>query len=191
MRKLFTFDEELTNKMRIKNEKNIKFRIAAILSHSGDSWIWCGLLFLVWLFSTGTIQKTAAFWGISIVVTAIFIFVLKQIIRRRRPEGEWGSVYRRRDPHSFPSGHAVRAGLIIGLASNTFSLPITVLFILWAVLMILSRVITGVHYIFDVIAGVFLGLIIGFCWIQYQPFLYTSLYFLFDRSLWVKLISGG
>ena len=27
MRKLFTFDEEMTNKMRIKNEKSVKVRI--------------------------------------------------------------------------------------------------------------------------------------------------------------------
>ncbi|MHC1770959.1 MAG: phosphatase PAP2 family protein [Flexilinea sp.] len=191
MRKLITFDEDLTDKIRIKNEKSNPFRIAAMFSHSGDSWFWCGILFIVWLFSTGTVQKTTAFWGISIAVTAIFIFLLKQIIRRRRPEGAWGEVYRRRDPHSFPSGHAVRAGLIIGLASNTFNPQVTVLFILWAVLMVISRVLTGVHYIFDIIAGVFFGLIIGFCWVQYQPFIYDSLYFLFDRSIWPELISGG
>ena len=196
MRKLVTFDEDLTERIRIKNEKSSLFRIAAIFSTFGRFLVLVreSSIFIVWLFSTGTLQKTTAFWGISITVTAIFIFLLKQInLARRRPEarGVWGGVYRRRDPHSFPSGHAVRAGLIIGLASNTFNPQVTVLFILWAVLMVISRVLTGVHYLFDIIAGVFLGLIIGFCWIQYQPFIYDSLYFLFDRSIWPELISGG
>ena len=51
---------------------------------------------------------------------AALVLVLKFLIRRRRPEGEWGGIYRQTDPHSFPSGHAARSVLIAVLAVATF-----------------------------------------------------------------------
>ena len=45
-------------------------------------------------------------------------FGVKQVIRRERPAGEWGGIYRAIDPHSFPSGHATRAALLAALAAG-------------------------------------------------------------------------
>jgi undecaprenyl-diphosphatase len=112
------------------------FRIGGNFSHTGDSWLWCGILFLLWIFSNVEQQKVLAFWGLSIAFTAFFIFFLKKVIHRSRPEGDWGMVYRKRDPHSFPSGHAVRAGLILMLAWKTFGMPYFLVFLIWAVFMI-------------------------------------------------------
>ena len=184
MQKILELDQLLTQKIRINDENNLLFRIAAFLSHTGDSWIWCSGLLIVWLFADEAVQKTAAFWGISIAITAILIFTLKRIIHRQRPEGTWGNIYRKTDPHSFPSGHAVRAGLIIILALNSFQFPITMLFIFWAIIMVLSRVVNGVHYMSDVVAGILFGLFIGICWIALMPFLFERFDFLFDRSTW-------
>ncbi len=188
MQKILELDRVLTGKIRIKDENNKLFRIAAFLSHTGDSWFWCSGLFIIWLFAHGTLQKTVAFWGIAIAVTAVFIFLLKRMIHRKRPEGNWGDIYRKTDPHSFPSGHAVRAGLILVLAMNTFHFPFMIFFIQWAILMILSRVITGVHFLLDVTAGIFLGLLIGIGWIAVMPYLFEMFYFLFDRSLWPGIL---
>lgn len=187
--KIFTrLDENITEKIRIYNVKSLYFRFAAFLSHTGDSWLWCGALFLIWIFSSGNLQRLTAFWGGSIAVTAAVIFLLKHVIHRRRPEGSWGELYRKYDPHSFPSGHAVRAGLILALAFSTFSFPLTAIFLLWALAMIFSRVVTGVHYFFDITAGFLLGILIGIGWIKLQPFLFDSFAFLFDRSQWLELI---
>ena len=126
-----------------------------------------------------------AWWGGTIALTALFVFFLKRLIARARPEGEWGKVYRNSDPYSFPSGHAVRAGLIVMLAFHTFDDPfILSAFCVWAVLMILSRVATGVHYLFDVLAGFVFGLIIGMIWMLLQPFIFSTFSVLFDRSKW-------
>ncbi len=120
-------------------------------------------------------------------MTALFVFILKRIIARTRPAGDWGNVYRKTDPYSFPSGHAVRAGLIVMLAFNTFRDPVVLaVFCLWAILMILSRVATGVHYFFDVIGGFVIGILIGFLWMKLQPVIYTEFAFLFDKSAWFK-----
>lgn len=106
-----------------------------------------------------------------------------------RPEGEWGQTYRRSDPYSFPSGHSVRAGLIVTLAWNTFTQPWLIgLFVLWAVLMMLSRVATGVHYLLDVIGGFLIGIVIGSLWQASQPWFFANLAPLFDKSQWPQFL---
>jgi membrane-associated phospholipid phosphatase len=54
---------------------------------------------------------------VGISVLAALVMGIKFLVRRRRPEGEWGGIYRNTDPHSFPSGHAARAFLIAVIGS--------------------------------------------------------------------------
>ena len=49
---------------------------------------------------------------------AVMVLLIKFRIRRQRPVGEWGRIYRNTDPHSFPSGHAARAFLIATIAAG-------------------------------------------------------------------------
>ena len=82
-------------------------------------------------------------------------------IRRRRPEGEWGGIYRNTDPHSFPSGHAARAFLIAVMATGLGPAWAGVILWFWAPLVALARVAMGVHYASDIVAGMFVGILIG------------------------------
>ncbi len=90
---------------------------------------------------------------------ALLIFAIKFTIRRRRPEGDWGAVYRNTDPHSFhpacrahfhvgsdcaQSGAAMVSGWCWLFGHCSSALPA-----LWM----------GVHYLSDVIAGFILGLV--------------------------------
>lgn len=185
--RISVFDEKASAALGIEPQEGALFKLAAVIAHSGDSWFWCGALFIFWLFSSGDRERTIAYWGGSIALTACFVFVLKRVIARTRPEGEWGNVYRKTDPYSFPSGHAVRGGLILMLAVNTFEQKwVIAIFAVWAVLMILSRVATGVHYFLDVLGGFFLGLLIGWFWFAVQPFIYQHFSVLFDKSSWFK-----
>jgi undecaprenyl-diphosphatase len=97
----------------------------------------------------------------GIALTAAIVFIIKLLVRRQRPAGEWGEFYRKTDPHSFPSGHAARATLLaiiaIGSGSPWFALTLC----LWAPLVILARVAMGVHYLSDVLAGALLGVALG------------------------------
>lgn len=189
IQKITEFDEKISSSLRIVPQEGFLFKTAALIAHSGDSWIWCGVLFILWVFSSGDRERTIAYWGGTIALTACFVFILKRVIARTRPEGEWGNVYRKTDPYSFPSGHAVRGGLILMLAVQTFSQKwIILLFVVWAILMILSRVATGVHYFLDVIAGFLIGLLIGWFWILLWPYIHSKFYVLFDKSLWFKMI---
>ena len=92
---------------------------------------------------------------------AAIVMTIKLIIRRRRPEGEWGAMYRVTDPHSFPSGHAARAILLAVLAVGMGPWWLALILCIWAPLVVLARAAMGVHYLSDVVAGAALGLIVG------------------------------
>ncbi|HNO93257.1 MAG TPA: phosphatase PAP2 family protein, partial [Anaerolineales bacterium] len=90
---------------------------------------------------------------------------------RKRPEGEWGGIYRNTDPHSFPSGHAARAFLIAVLASALAPPWLAIALWVWAPLVALARVAMGVHYLSDIIAGAILGIIVALIGLQFYQYL--------------------
>jgi membrane-associated phospholipid phosphatase len=161
LHELTEFDVDLTNRIRLKSTSSRWWRLAALMAHSGDSWVWAIGLALVWLFSSLIWHDYAAVLEISIVIQALTVFSLKGLIRRRRPEGEWGGIYRQLDPHSFPSGHATRAVMLAVLALSLGPAWFGWLVAVWAPLVCLSRVMTGVHYISDILGGMVLGLAMG------------------------------
>ncbi len=179
---LIALDERATYKLQINSRDSLGWKFAALLAHSGDSWFWASGLSLAWLLSRGEWHRDLAVMEIAVVFQALFVFVLKQFIRRPRPTGEWGGVggiYRQIDPHSFPSGHATRAVMLIvltlGLGTGAFAWVLG----LWAPVMSLSRVLTGVHYLSDILGGALLGLALGLIilavyplWIAWVPFLF-------------------
>lgn len=188
IKNLLQKDVEISERLRVDNGQSRLFSIVKILAHSGDSWLWCGVLFVFWLFSTGERERALAWWGGTIAATALFVFFLKKLISRKRPEGVWGEIYRRGDPYSFPSGHAVRGGLIVMLTWGTFHDPAwTVVALIWAVLMMLSRIASGLHYLSDVLAGFLLGICLGMVYNGLQPWVYDTFPLLFDKSSWFKL----
>ena len=96
---------------------------------------------------------------LAVVVLAFFVLGIKFLVRRRRPEGEWGAIYRNTDPHSFPSGHAARAMLLTVMAVGLGPWWFAALLVAWVPFVSLSRVNTGLHYLSDVLAGALLGFI--------------------------------
>ena len=72
-----------------------------------------------------------------------------------------GMIYRKTDPHSFPSGHAVRSLMLGVIALGIAPAWLGTLLILWAPLVGIARVMIGVHYVSDVVAGWLLGILFG------------------------------
>ena len=164
--RLLELDARLSARLRVAERPGVLRTVAAVLAHSGDSWFWwAALALLAW--------RGDAFWRpwaltvlICILIMAMIVLGVKFTIRRRRPEGEWGQFYRSTDPHSFPSGHAVRAVLIAVLAIGMGPWWLAVILCIWAPLVVLARVAMGVHYLSDVVAGAALGLIAGLIGLQ-------------------------
>lgn len=159
--RLLQLDAQASQKLRVSEQPGIIRRMAILCAHSGDSWFWLsGLAVLYWL--GGDLWKGYALWlAASILVTAALVFAIKLATRRKRPAGEWGAIYRKTDPHSFPSGHAARATLIAVLVLASSSGWVGIVMVVWALLVILARVTMGLHYLSDVLAGALLGIMIG------------------------------
>lgn len=162
MRNWIEIDARLSARLRVAEKPGLLRRMAIILGHSGDSWFWLlGLLLVLWLAAQDW-KNIATAMIVGILLTAVVVLGIKFVVRRQRPEGEWGQLYRRTDPHSFPSGHAARAVMLavvgFGLGPGWFG----VLLLIWAPLVGLARVATGLHYISDVVAGWILGIAMGF-----------------------------
>jgi len=159
---ILAWDADISARLRIADKPGGVRTAAAVLAHSGDSWFWVGGLILLWRFGLPPWNKIAAELNIGVLVTAALVMLIKFSVRRRRPAGEWGGIYRHTDPHSFPSGHAARVVMLtvmsIGLVNSGWW---SLLLCLWAPLVGLARVAMGVHYFSDVIAGMVLGGVIG------------------------------
>jgi undecaprenyl-diphosphatase len=158
---LLALDRRLTTRLRIAERPGFLRSFAAVLAHSGDSWFWGIALVIVWALGDELWKWLATIMLIGIVFTAILVFLIKFTVRRRRPEGQWGGIYRSTDPHSFPSGHAARSVMLAVLALGLGPAPFALLMAVWAPLVALARVAMGVHYLSDVLAGAVLGGVIG------------------------------
>ncbi len=177
-RQLLWWDAKLSKAMHIKAENKNLALVGKIFAHSGDSWFWLAGLFITWLVSKGEWRQRALFLGVGLAVMAAAVILLKFSIRRPRPEGEWGQIYRITDPHSFPSGHAARstALAVMGLALGPPWFAVTL--VLWFPWVGISRVALGVHYLSDVVAGWIIGALMGAVALALQPLAMQLLSFL-------------
>ncbi len=137
----------------------------SVITMLGKSWVVLAIsvVFCLFLFYKKDNLKAAIFILIMLFSQASS-FALKEIVDRLRP---LNGVYTETSA-SFPSGHALSAivlyGLIFYFVNNYISekwlkIFVGVAFSLLILLVGLSRLYLGVHYLTDVIAGYFIGLI--------------------------------
>ncbi len=170
--RLLELDARLSARLRVAEKPGLLRTLAALLAHSGDSWFWGAGLLLTWWFGTHFWRHWALVVFCGVGGLAALVMAIKFSVKRRRPDGDWGLLYRSTDPHSFPSGHAARAFLLAVLAGGLGPLWLAVLLWCWAPLVSLARVAMGVHYVSDVLAGMLLGIFIGVIGLEiYQPLL--------------------
>lgn len=178
-KRTLSWDERISTHLRLSLQHGLGWRLAVLFAHSGDSWFWLPGLGLIWLFSRGEWHTRSALLAGAVFGLAVLVMVIKFTVKRSRPPGEWGAVYRRTDPHSFPSGHAARAFLLMALAWALGPQWLAILLTIWAPLVSLSRIATGMHYFSDVLAGAAVGLVAAQIFLLLVPFLMRLLPFLF------------
>ncbi len=166
-------DQKLSQIFYLPPERKFLRSAAAFFAHSGDSWFWLAALFVIWLFSHGSLHTNAALLAGAIVMQASLVLLIKFSIKRSRPESDWGDIYRRTDPNSFPSGHAVRAVMLAWLAWGLGLSPLNWILTIWAPLVGIARISLGVHYVSDVLAGWLLGILFAAAYLALLPILYT------------------
>jgi undecaprenyl-diphosphatase len=161
LRKVLNLDARASKALLVPTEKKFLSLIFKIFAHSGDSWFWLAGLLLVWLLSEREWKQRAFFLGTGLIIMAAAVILLKFTIRRPRPDGDWGKIYRITDPHSFPSGHAARSTALAVMALGCGPTWFAILLVIWAPTVGLSRIALGIHYLSDVIAGWVVGAAMG------------------------------
>jgi undecaprenyl-diphosphatase len=161
MRTLLETDARLSEQLRVAERPGPLRGLAAFLAHSGDSWFWGVGLIAVWWLGGAEWKYRAVVLFAAIGVTAVIVQAIKWSVRRQRPPGEWGTIYRSADPHSFPSGHAARGLMLAVLGVALGPLWFALLLLIWGPLIALARVAMGVHYVSDIVAGAVLGVLFG------------------------------
>ena len=132
------------------------------IEYTGHGLFWLLLpIFLYLKTSSEGARFVLAELFIGIVVDLIIQSILKVIFRRQRPPYNKGCsrlTVARIDAWSFPSGHATRFGLIVAFVRFYFlgMVERTVLYV-WTLLIVMSRLVLGRHYLSDVVCGLGLG----------------------------------
>jgi undecaprenyl-diphosphatase len=137
------------------------FRIASRL---GDGPVWYALIVLLPVFAGRAALGTSLRMAIAGLVGLLIYKALKQRLVRERPFITHDVIVRAAlplDRFSFPSGHTLHAICFTVLAIDAFPLLAWVLVPL-ASLIALSRVVLGLHYPSDVLAGAALGVGIAY-----------------------------
>jgi undecaprenyl-diphosphatase len=161
LKRIVEFDKTLSARVRVAERPGPLRTLAAVLAHSGDSWFWLLGLGVLWLVGNDFWKRRVGILALGVLVTAAVVMAIKLVVKRRRPEGEWGGIYRSTDPHSFPSGHAARAIMLAVLAILLGPAWFAVILAVWAPFVALARVSMGLHYLSDVAAGILLGALLG------------------------------
>ena len=183
-RSVLELDARLSDRMRVAEKPGALRAISVFFAHSGDSWFWWITMILLWWLGDSFWKQWAVVQFAGIGVLAALVMGIKFTIRRRRPEGEWGSIYRNTDPHSFPSGHAARSFLIAAVASSFGPAWLASIIWIWAPLVALARVAMGVHYLSDIAAGAVFGIIIALVGLQVYLPIFNWFFHLIGFQLW-------
>ena len=129
----------------------------------GDGWLWYGLGAMLLIFGGPSRYAALASAG-GAALTGVLVFkVLKSLSQRPRPcqlEPHCWSKVLPPDKFSFPSGHTMTAFSIALVVSYFYPSLEAPLFFL-AISIAVSRIVLGMHFLSDVLAGAVLGVALG------------------------------
>jgi undecaprenyl-diphosphatase len=144
---------------------------AKAVSRSGDGYLHVLIPVLLWVLHA---PGSLAFLGLlipALVLERALYFTLKNSLRRRRPQeavAGFSSLITASDQFSFPSGHSSAAFLLATSLVLVYGWPVAILYV-WAVAVAFSRILLGVHFPGDTLAGAVMGASIALLSAQLPP----------------------
>ena len=138
-------------------------------TRGGDGWLWYAMGLAILLF--GGEQRFAALGaaGLSSVLSILLFLWLKRFTGRRRPcqiEPHCWATLLPPDQFSFPSGHTMTA-FAVAIPLSLFYPELTIGLFFCALSIAMSRILLGMHFLSDVLAGAAIGTMLayGVTWI--------------------------
>jgi undecaprenyl-diphosphatase len=130
----------------------------------GDGWFWafCGVAVL----ASHEPESYAALLAAALAAATgvVSFIVLKRLVGRPRPcalEPHCWATLLPPDQFSFPSGHSITA-FAVAIPLSYYFPPAAPVLLAFATSIALSRIILGMHFLTDVIAGSILGSLLGY-----------------------------
>lgn len=136
---------------------------AMAATRAGDGWLWYAMGLVILLFG-GEQRFIAAACAAAAAGTGIALFLrLKRLTGRRRPcaiEPHCWATLLPPDQFSFPSGHTITA-FSVSVTLIHFYPSLTAGLLFCAISIAASRVILGMHFLSDVLAGAAIGTLLS------------------------------
>jgi undecaprenyl-diphosphatase len=133
-------------------------------TRGGDGWLWYAMGLAILVLGGKTRFEAVGAAGISSVLSILLFLWLKRLTGRRRPchiQPHCWATLLPPDQFSFPSGHTMTAfAVAVPLALFYPSLAIGVFFC--ALSIATSRILLGMHFLSDVVAGALIGTGLGY-----------------------------
>ncbi|MGP0074985.1 MAG: phosphatase PAP2 family protein [Bryobacteraceae bacterium] len=133
-------------------------------TRGGDGWLWYAMGLAILILGGKTRFEAVGAAGVSSMLSILLFQWLKRVTGRRRPcqiEPHCWATLLPPDQFSFPSGHTMTAfAVAIPLALFYPTLSIGLLFC--ALSIATSRILLGMHFLSDVVAGAAIGTALGY-----------------------------
>lgn len=147
------------------NSINMKLMSLISFTAGGGLILAVSVMLIIDVYRDKRLSRTSIGVISSLIVSMIIVFILKITLQIPRPSSGVSNpeniigLILNVDHYSFPSGHVARAASVASyLSLKTKRKGIIPLLYSWVVLVMISRLVLGVHWLTDVIASIFVGL---------------------------------
>ena len=157
--RLISYDRHLFAKVFRQGERRTVIPIAKALSRSGDGYLHLLIPLVLWQLQLPDFPDFLTLLALALSLERGLYWSVKNSLRRPRPQNAipgLRSLITASDQFSFPSGHSSAAFLLATALVITFGGPVLAMY-LWAWGVALSRVLLGVHFPGDILAGALMG----------------------------------
>jgi len=164
LQKLTLLDTRLFFQVNLIGQLPSVKRLSLGLSRCGDGPLYLIVALLLWQFDHNRGGQFMQHALLAFAIELPLYLLLKNAIQRERPKGPlhhgWSPGIRPSDRFSFPSGHTAAAFMFAWILAAYYP-EYAAYYLLMASGIGLSRVLLGVHYPTDILAGGMLGSIIA------------------------------
>ena len=152
-------DLQLLGRIFSQGERRMVRPLAKAISRSGDGYLHLLLPLMLWLYQSPLAKQFIQLLILALLLERCLYWSLKNGLKRQRPQETvpgFRSLVTAADRFSFPSGHSSGAFLLATTLAIVYGGPTAAMF-LWACSVALSRVLLGVHFPGDTLAGAVMG----------------------------------